>query len=133
MKVEQFSAQTWNLLKNLHRRIFRLKILHRQFYLLNFNSFSKKKAQKMSENGEIYTAGKNFTLPPAVRAWTNLTSGCNLQPRYIFAVLLQQRTEKHLSCNRTDFETHLGSLRSGQDKMQSCPAMQIIHIFQLAD
>ena len=29
----------------------------------------------MSENGEIYTAGKNFTLPPAVTAWTNLTSG----------------------------------------------------------
>ena len=36
--------------------------------LPNFNSFSKKKAQKMSENGEIYTAGKNFTLPPAVTA-----------------------------------------------------------------
>ena len=28
----------------------------------------------MSENGEIYTAGKNFTLPPAVTALTNLTS-----------------------------------------------------------
>ena len=28
----------------------------------------------MSENGEIYTGGKNFTLPPAVTAWTNLTS-----------------------------------------------------------
>ena len=40
----------------------------------NFNSFSKKKTQKMSENGEIYTAGKNFTLPPAVTAWTNSTS-----------------------------------------------------------
>ena len=26
----------------------------------------------MSENGEIYTAGKNFTLPLAVTAWTNL-------------------------------------------------------------
>ena len=42
--------------------------------LPNFNSFSKKKTQKMSENGEIYTAGKNFTLPPAVTALTNLTS-----------------------------------------------------------
>ena len=40
----------------------------------NFNSFSKKKTQKMSENGEIYTAGKNFTLPPALMAWTNSTS-----------------------------------------------------------
>ena len=28
----------------------------------------------MSENGEIYTGGKNFTLPPAVTAWSNLTS-----------------------------------------------------------
>ena len=40
----------------------------------NFNSFSKKKHKKMSENGEIYTAGKNFTLPPAVTGWTNSTS-----------------------------------------------------------
>ena len=29
----------------------------------------------MSENGEIYTAGKNFTLPPALTALTNFTSG----------------------------------------------------------
>ena len=43
--------------------------------LPNFNSFSKKKTQTMSENGEIYTAGKNFTLPPAVTAVTNSTSG----------------------------------------------------------
>ena len=28
----------------------------------------------MSENGEIYTAGKNFTLPLALTAWTNSTS-----------------------------------------------------------
>ena len=28
----------------------------------------------MSENGEIYTAGKNFTLPPAVTAVTNSNS-----------------------------------------------------------
>ena len=28
----------------------------------------------MSEIGEIYTADKNFTLPPAVTAWTNSTS-----------------------------------------------------------
>ena len=39
-----------------------------------FNSFSKKKTLKMSENGEIYTAGKNFTLPPALTGWTNSTS-----------------------------------------------------------
>ena len=28
----------------------------------------------MSENGEIYTAGKNFTLQPALTAWPNSTS-----------------------------------------------------------
>ena len=28
----------------------------------------------MSENGEIYTVGKKFTLPPAVTALTNFTS-----------------------------------------------------------
>ena len=28
----------------------------------------------MSENGEIYTAGKKFTLPLAVTALTNFTS-----------------------------------------------------------
>ena len=28
----------------------------------------------MSENGDIYTAGKNFTLPLALTAWTNSTS-----------------------------------------------------------
>ena len=42
--------------------------------LPNFNSFSKKKTQKMSENGEIYTSGKNFTLPPGLTGWTNSTS-----------------------------------------------------------
>ena len=41
----------------------------------NFNSFDDKNTEKISENGEIYTAGKNFTLPPAVTAVTNLTSG----------------------------------------------------------
>ena len=38
------------------------------------NSFGDKNTKKKSENGEIYTAGKNFTLPPAVTAWTNSTS-----------------------------------------------------------
>ena len=28
----------------------------------------------MSKNGEIYTAGKNFTLPPGLTGWTNSTS-----------------------------------------------------------
>ena len=29
----------------------------------------------MSENGEIYIAGKSFTLPPGLTGWTNSTSG----------------------------------------------------------
>ena len=40
----------------------------------NFNSFSKEKTPKMSENGKIYTAGKNFTLMPGVTGVTNSTS-----------------------------------------------------------
>ena len=65
--------QTWNLSKILHRRIFRQKILHRQFHLIS--TILVRKTQKMSENGEVYTAGKNFTLPPALTGWTNSTSG----------------------------------------------------------
>ena len=35
-KLDKFHThfQTWNLSKNLHRQIFRLKILHRQFHLI---------------------------------------------------------------------------------------------------
>ena len=40
----------------------------------DFNSFSGKKTQKMSENEEIYTVGKKFTLPPAVTALTSFIS-----------------------------------------------------------
>ena len=46
--------------------------LHRQFHLIS--TIIVIKAQKMSENGEIYTIGKNFTLPLAVTAGTNITS-----------------------------------------------------------
>ena len=31
--------------------------------------------EKMLFSGKIYTSGKNFTLPPAVTAGTNITSG----------------------------------------------------------
>ena len=49
----------------------------------NFNSFS----DNNTKNGEIYTTGKKFTLPPAVTGGTNLTfefdeSGiCSKMPR----------------------------------------------------
>ena len=39
---------------------------------------------KMSENGEIYTAGIKIKLPPAVTAVTNLTSGSRFQFQSIF-------------------------------------------------
>ena len=52
---------------------FQAKILHRQFHLIS-TVLVGKKTQKMSENGEIQTAGKNFTLLPAVTAWTTPTS-----------------------------------------------------------
>ena len=65
-------SHTSNLSKILHRRIFRLKILHRPFHLIS--TVLVRKTQKMSENGKIYTADKNFTLPPAVTAVTNSTS-----------------------------------------------------------
>ena len=45
--------------------------LHRQFHLIS-TVILMIKTQKMSENGEIDTDGKNFTLPPAVMAVTNL-------------------------------------------------------------
>ena len=65
--------QSWILSKNLHRRIFRLKILHCHFNLISTVLVGKKHKQ-MSKNWEIYTAGKNFTKPPALAAWTNSTS-----------------------------------------------------------
>ena len=51
-----------------------------KFYTLNFTEFNSfgDKTPKMSENRDIYTTGKNFTLPPAVTAVTNLTSGSSV-------------------------------------------------------
>ena len=63
--------QTLDLAKILHCRIFRPKLLHRQFHL--FSTVLAIKIQQKSENGEIYTVGKNFTLPPAVTGGTNFT------------------------------------------------------------
>ena len=57
--------------------------------LPDFNSFSKKKTQTMSENGEIYTAGKNFTLPPALTALTNSTSGQALAKILVMVTIIK--------------------------------------------
>ena len=47
----------------------------------------------MSENGEIYTTGKNFTLPPALTAWTNSTSVIiNMVLILAYRAMLSKRT-----------------------------------------
>ena len=79
------STQTWNLSKTLHHPIFRLKILHRQFHLI-LTVLVRKKHKKISENGEIYTTGKNFTLPPALTALTNSTSESTEHLNLIFLI-----------------------------------------------
>ena len=64
--------QTCNLSKILYRWIFRPKILHCQFHLIS--AVLVIETQKMSENEEIYTAVKDFTLPPTVTGVTNIIS-----------------------------------------------------------
>ena len=59
----------------------------------------------MSENGEIYTAGKNFTLPPAVTAWTNSTSEVAIQKIFGF---LRLWGSPHPTCQRVN---HVMSVR----------------------
>ena len=51
-----------------------------------FYSFSDKNTKKMSENGEIYTTGKNFKLPPALTALTNSTSESTEHLNLIFLI-----------------------------------------------
>ena len=67
----------------------------------NFNSFSNKKHKKMSENGEIYTAGKNFTLPPALTGWTNSTS--------VSDIAYQLKIRCKLVATRTSIDKRAGS------------------------
>ena len=63
----------------------------------------------MSENGEMYTAGKNFTLPPALTAWTNSTSDishCNEK----MSKILQTAWATHLTANQSHPKVHFDSL-----------------------
>ena len=53
----------------------------------------------MSENGEIYTAGKNFTLPPALTALTNFTSVCCLHIGFCVTLQSPQPDTSHF-CSR---------------------------------
>ena len=52
----------------------------------------------MSENGEIYTAGKNFTLPPALTGWTNSTSVKMMTMMMMVMALAENpiRTKSHI-------------------------------------
>ena len=64
----------------------------------NFNSFSYKNTKKISENGENYTAGNNFTLPPAVTAFTNSTSASrkHLENMKRTSIEYLEKIQKHL-------------------------------------
>ena len=54
-------------------------------------------------SGEIYTAGKNFTLPPAVTALTNLTSAIllmGLRKKNQLSLIKEQKENN--SCQKND-------------------------------
>ena len=57
-------AQTGNLSKNLHHRIFGLKILHHQFHLI-LTVLVRKNTKNEWKMEKFTPLAKNFTLPPA--------------------------------------------------------------------
>ena len=69
--------QTWDLSKNLHRRIFRLKIL--PSILPNSNSFSKKKHKKwvvkFTPLAKILHCRRQWQIPPL--AWEGVRTNSN--------------------------------------------------------
>ena len=60
-------------------------------FLPNFNSPGDKNTKKMIENGDFYTASKNFTLLPAM---TNLTSAVYGVTWVTKASLIEKKPEK---------------------------------------
>ena len=52
----------------------------------------------MSENGEIYTASKNFTLPPALTALTNFNSGLTSELSHFDYSFLLSNLRKGIYC-----------------------------------
>ena len=82
-------SQTWNLSKKLHRRIFRLKILHRQFHLISTvlvgkNTKNEWKWRNLHHLQKFYTAAGSdgsdkshfWRTPPAeVEFVTPVTAG----------------------------------------------------------
>ena len=51
----------------------------------------------MSENGEIYTAGKNFTLPPALTALTNSNSASVISHDFALKINKEQKNKSPFS------------------------------------
>ena len=64
----------------------------------------------MSENGEIYTAGKNFTLPLALTAWTNSTSDYQYGLSLFVTLICQCSTRNVNSCHVSKVFTTLSYL-----------------------
>ena len=71
------------------------KILHPYFHQISTVLVIKKNTKKLSENGDIYTAGKNFTLPPALTAWTNSTSSKVLPKSWMQKVINGLTQSRH--------------------------------------
>ena len=58
-------------------------------FTLSISPNFKSLVRKNTKNGEIYTAGKNFTLPPELTAWTNSTSEIYLIIRALLVNLMK--------------------------------------------
>ena len=81
-------------------------------YKWAFNSMSKVLEMKSGYNvlctfiyiancivsGEIYTASKNFTLPPGVTEVTNSTSGCSLYTCKVLYLIFCMYTDCYHAC-----------------------------------
>ena len=82
------------LVPNFTPPYFQAKNVTLQFHLVSTVLVIKTK--KMSENGEIYTADKKITLPLAVAAWTNLTSGKGIITTVILSITTTHLTIDNL-------------------------------------
>ena len=75
----------------------------------------------MSENGEIYTAGKNFTLPPALTGWTNSTSVST----YCHETCQQVNLEQSTMAIEYNYRQKLTSVE--RKKLQCCVYLYMSH------
>ena len=83
----------------------------------------------MSENGEIYSAGKNFTLPPALTAWTNSTSALTQQNLFLLSyifLLLNIREMHALGCGVVVSKSY--NISGGGKSFESCGCRCMEHM-----